>query len=80
MGYFQVRYKSRVINYDRRVFIRLASGVNAHQHFGNGITFQKAVKAILSGPIWFHDDMKHVLREMYDTCLAFLKVRTNCYW
>ena len=43
MGYFQVRYKSRVINYDCRVFIRLASGVNAHQHSGNGITFQKAV-------------------------------------
>ena len=27
MGYFQVRYDSRVINYDRRGFIRLATGV-----------------------------------------------------
>ena len=25
MGYFQVRYDSRVINYDRRGFIRLAT-------------------------------------------------------
>ena len=27
MGYFQVRYDSRVVNYDRRGFIRLATGV-----------------------------------------------------
>ena len=27
MGYFQVRYNSRVVNYDRRGFIRLATGV-----------------------------------------------------
>ena len=27
MGYFQVRYDSRVINYDRRGFIRLATDV-----------------------------------------------------
>ena len=26
MGYFQVRYDSRVVNYDHRGFIRLASG------------------------------------------------------
>ena len=26
MGYFQVRYNSRVVNYDRRGFIRLATG------------------------------------------------------
>ena len=25
MGYFQVRYDSRVVNYDRRGFIRLAT-------------------------------------------------------
>ena len=25
MGYFQVRYVSRVVNYDRTVFIRLAT-------------------------------------------------------
>ena len=30
MGYFQVRYDSRVVNYDRRGFIRLTTG----QHFG----------------------------------------------
>ena len=28
MGYFQVRYVSRVVNYDRRGFIRLATGRN----------------------------------------------------
>ena len=27
MGYFQVRYDSRVVNYDRRGFIRLATDV-----------------------------------------------------
>ena len=27
MGYFQVRYNSRVINYDRRDFIRLDNGL-----------------------------------------------------
>ena len=26
MGYFQVRYDSRVINYERKLFIRLATG------------------------------------------------------
>ena len=26
MGYFPVRYDSRVVNYDRRGFIRLATG------------------------------------------------------
>ena len=28
MGYFQVRYDSRVINYDHRGFIILTTGVN----------------------------------------------------
>ena len=27
MGYFQIRYDSRGINYDRRGFIRLATGL-----------------------------------------------------
>ena len=27
MGYFQVRYNSRVVNYDRRGFIRFATDV-----------------------------------------------------
>ena len=30
MGYFQVRYDSRVVNYDRRGFIRLATGRTAY--------------------------------------------------
>jgi hypothetical protein len=29
------------------------------------------------GPIWFHEDMRHVLADMYDTCLTFLKVRKS---
>ena len=29
MGYFQVRYDSRVVNYDRRGFIRLATGLTS---------------------------------------------------
>ena len=29
MGYFQVRYDSRVVNYDRRAFIRLATGLRS---------------------------------------------------
>ena len=27
MGYFQVRYDSRVVNYERKLFIRLATGL-----------------------------------------------------
>ena len=34
MGYFQVGYDSRVVNYNRRGFIRLATVVNAIKHFG----------------------------------------------
>ena len=29
MGYFQVRYDSRVLIYERKMFIRLATGANA---------------------------------------------------
>ena len=29
MGYFQVRYDSRVVNYERKLFIRLATGKRA---------------------------------------------------
>ena len=40
MGYFQVRYDSRVINYDRRGFIGLATGLRTKRvtcqiHFSN---------------------------------------------
>ena len=28
MGYFEVRYDSRVVNYDRKLFIRLATGMS----------------------------------------------------
>ena len=30
MGYFQVRYDSRVVNYERKMFIRLATDVLAY--------------------------------------------------
>ena len=40
MGYFQVRYNSRVVNYDRRGFIRLATVVvlviNPKKYVANG--------------------------------------------
>ena len=32
MGYFQVRYDSRVVIYDRRAFTRLTSG-QSYKHF-----------------------------------------------
>ena len=32
MGYFQIRYDSRGINYDRRGFIRLATGQTLASH------------------------------------------------
>ena len=37
MGYFQVRYNSRVVKYDRRGFIRLATGLPAYQIIMSGI-------------------------------------------
>ena len=33
MGYFQVRYDSRVVNYERRGFIRLATDLAEFHHF-----------------------------------------------
>ena len=35
MGYFPVRYDSRVVNYDRRGFIRLATDWAIFKDFGN---------------------------------------------
>ena len=37
MGYFQVRYNSRVVKYDHRGFIRLATGLPAYQIIMSGI-------------------------------------------
>ena len=34
MGYFQVRYDSRVVNYNRRGFIRLATGCDEYNVTG----------------------------------------------
>ena len=50
MGYFQVRYNSRVVNYDRRGFIRLATGhgylsmvlipsIESHYLLNNALTY-----------------------------------------
>ena len=44
MGYFQVRYDSRVINYDRRGFIRLTTGVQNSKLFGFRTSFTKHAK------------------------------------
>ena len=49
MGYFQVRYDSRVVNYDRRDFIRLATDVGIKR---GAIYFkkipQKAARAVFT--------------------------------
>ena len=37
MGYFQVRYDSRVINYDHKLFIRLATGHDVINNFSVGM-------------------------------------------
>ena len=37
MGYFQVRYDSRVVIYDHRAFIRLASVDKIHLRSRNGV-------------------------------------------
>ena len=34
MGYFQVRYDSRVINYERKLFIRLVTGYICSEQVG----------------------------------------------
>ena len=36
MGYFKVRYDSRVVNYDRRGFIRLATGLQRRKFVAIG--------------------------------------------
>ena len=43
MGYFQVRYNSRIVNYDRRGFIRLATDWAIYCTLGN---FSKPVATI----------------------------------
>ena len=40
MGYFQVRYDSRVVNYDRRGFIRLTTGQSLEARFANILCLQ----------------------------------------
>ena len=35
MGYFQVRYDSRVVNYNHRGFIRLSTGACSIKLYGN---------------------------------------------
>ena len=44
MGYFQVRYDSRVVNYDHRGFIRLTIGL-----LGCPSSFQRLMESIIKG-------------------------------
>ena len=37
MGYFQVTYEARVVIYERKMFIRLATGVDVINKFKNSI-------------------------------------------
>ena len=41
MGFFQVRYDSIVINYERKLFIRLATGVDGEK--SGFVLFQKHI-------------------------------------
>ena len=41
MGYFQVRYDSRVVNYESKLFIRLATGVDGEK--SGYVLFQKDI-------------------------------------
>ena len=43
MGYFQVRYDSRVVIYDRRGFIRLANGLISVESFDELVGVVKAI-------------------------------------
>ena len=43
MGYFQVRYNSRVVIYDRRGFIRLATGLICVESFDELVGVVKAI-------------------------------------
>ena len=45
MGYFQVRYDSRVINYDRRGFIRLATGQRRERREQLFVRFRSKTRA-----------------------------------
>ena len=44
MGYFPVRYDSRVVIYDRRAFIRLATGVIWSSHFNDQSVHNQNIK------------------------------------
>ena len=46
MGYFQVRYDSRVVNYDRSGFIRLATGCCLIMHFITDVVFQLIITSV----------------------------------
>ena len=52
MGYFQVRYDSRVVNYDRRGFIRLATDWTIFENFRQHILVEN-----------FHGYKKHYFLE-----------------
>ena len=49
MGYFQVRYDSRVVIYDRRGFIRLATGVNVINKIKNVTSFNQLIQHSVVG-------------------------------
>ena len=53
MGYFQVRYDSRVVNYNRRGFIRLATGqlLSLFDGFGFDQTSKADVNLVSPKPL-----------------------------
>ena len=65
MGYFPVRYDSRVVIYDRRGFIRLATAMQEDRKFTiscNATVHCKFIVTSLNNPI--HSDEHIVFRKM----------------
>ena len=59
MGYFPVRYNSRVVNYDRRGFIRLATGYNSRV-----VNYNRRGFIILATVVVVVDVIKLLLEEI----------------
>ena len=76
MGYFQVRYDSRVVIYNRRGFIRLGTGLNLAADLGPVL----ALLLLYSG----HRIFTYIIRGKYNctylgrtSCLEVSLVETN---
>ena len=78
MGYFQVRYDSRVINYDCRGFIRLATGTvellcsdSVHRGGGDGVGGRSGVGRRSSTALYKH--LASILSPFLRLCCPFVR-------